>query len=177
MLLDGYLVIKPIASVGYDLWPEPSDWKNGLREFAFYAPIVLALGFLMSFIHWHGRAEGRVISRSLDFYLLLYRPSGKPSLRVGTETFWNATWKAAGASALLLRSSGVHFNKGAAFNWRYVLLATIAGRFMAGPGWPSTGPFAVDHPRQRRCGRSIWFRACSPGLLPVYSLDLLKHFL
>jgi len=51
--LYGYLVIKPIDGIGYDLVPQLSDLKTGLREFLFYAPFVLPLGFLMGFLHWH----------------------------------------------------------------------------------------------------------------------------
>ena len=54
LALYGYLVIKPIDGIGYDLAPRFSDLKTGLREFLFYAPFVLSLGFLLGFLHWHG---------------------------------------------------------------------------------------------------------------------------
>ncbi|HET7873187.1 MAG TPA: hypothetical protein VFL42_11790, partial [Terriglobales bacterium] len=54
--LYGYLVVKPVEGIGYNLRPTLGDLKFGLREFLFYAPIVLPLGFLLGFLHWHGGA-------------------------------------------------------------------------------------------------------------------------
>ena len=131
-----YLVVKPIDGIGYDLTPQASDWKNGLREFLFYAPIVLTLGFLLSFISWQG---------------LLKRPQEFPAAWVFTfifvalpeELFFrglvqNLLERHMGRLRALLLASMLfglsHFNKGAGFNWRYVILATIAGIFY-GRAW------------------------------------------
>lgn len=136
--LYGYLVIKPLDGVGYDLVPRLKDWKIGLREFLFYAPIVLTLGILLHFIHWQGLMKRpqefpaawiftfifvalpeEVFFRGLVQNLLEYRLGRVRSLAVASVLF--------GLS---------HFNKGATFNWRYVLLATFAGVFY-GRAWRS----------------------------------------
>lgn len=136
--LYGYLVVKPIDGVGYDLVPQIDDWKTGLREFLFYAPIVLTLGVLLHFIHWQG---------------LMKRPQEFPAAWIFTfvfvalpeELFFRGLvqnllerhmgkLRALGLASVLFGLS--HFNKGALFNWRYVLLATIAGIFY-GRAWLS----------------------------------------
>jgi uncharacterized protein len=134
--LYGYLVIKPVEGVGYDLVPRWDDWKTGLREFVFYAPIVISLGLLLNFIHWQG---------------LVKKPQEFPAAWIFTfifvalpeELFFRglvqnllqrhmSKVRALGVAAVLFGLS--HFNKGAVFNWRYVILATIAGIFY-GRAW------------------------------------------
>lgn len=134
--LYGYLVVKPLDGIGYDLTPRIADWKIGLREFLYYAPIVLALGILLGFIHWQG---------------LMTKPQQFPAAWVFTfifvalpeELFFrglvqNLLERHMNRGRALLLASLLfglsHFNKGAPFNWRYVILATIAGIFY-GRAW------------------------------------------
>lgn len=136
--LYGYLVVKPINGIGYDLVPKFDDLKNGLREFLFYAPIVLILGVLLNFIHWQG---------------FMKRPQEFPAAWIFTFVFvalpeelffrglvQNLLERHTGKVRALALASVLfglsHFNKGAHFNWRYVLLATIAGIFY-GRAWLS----------------------------------------
>src|SRR5207253_834858 len=51
--LFGYLVIRPLEGIGYDFRPQLRDFRLGLREFLFFTPVALALGFAMSFLHFH----------------------------------------------------------------------------------------------------------------------------
>jgi membrane protease YdiL (CAAX protease family) len=139
-----YLVIKPIEGVGYDLVPRFSDFKTGFREMLFYAPLVIPIGVLLGFLHFHRTwpqfwlppaawtftfifvaLPEELFFRGLVQNLLEHRPQGIGG-RFGARDL-----------ALLLASVlfGLsHFNKGAHFNWRYVLLATIAGIFY-GRAW------------------------------------------
>ena len=134
--LYGYMVIKPVDGIGYDLAPQLGDWKIGLREFLFYAPIVLSLGILLGFIHWQG---------------LMKRPQEFPAAWIFTfifvalpeELFFrglvqNLFERHMGRGRALVLASALfglsHFNKGAVFNWRYVLLASLAGIFY-GRAW------------------------------------------
>lgn len=136
--LYGYLVVKPVDGIGYDLVPKFDDWKTGLREFLFYAPIVLTLGVLLNFIHWQG---------------FMKRPQEFPAAWIFTFVFvalpeelffrglvQNLLQRHIGQVRALALASVLfglsHFNKGALFNWRYVLLATIAGIFY-GRAWLS----------------------------------------
>ncbi|HLJ50297.1 MAG TPA: CPBP family intramembrane glutamic endopeptidase [Bryobacteraceae bacterium] len=58
LALYGYLVVRPIGRVGFDLRLRLSDAWIGLREFAFYAPIALVLGFGMGFLHTQAAKGG-----------------------------------------------------------------------------------------------------------------------
>ena len=51
--LYAYLVIRPIGGIGYDFRPRWSDLRIGLREFLFFTPAAIALGFALRFLHFH----------------------------------------------------------------------------------------------------------------------------
>ncbi len=55
LLLDagiyGFLAIRQLDGVGFDLRLRPADLKIGLRELAFYTPIALLLGLALAFLH------------------------------------------------------------------------------------------------------------------------------
>ncbi len=57
LLLDaglyGFLAIRQLQGVGFDLRLRVGDLRIGLREFAMYAPIAIALGLAMGFLHFH----------------------------------------------------------------------------------------------------------------------------
>lgn len=134
--LYGYLVIKPLDGVGYDLTPRLADWKIGLREFLYYAPIVLILGILLGFIHWQGlMAKPQQFPAAWIFAFIFVALPEELFFRGLVQNLLERHM--ARGHALLLASIlfGLsHFNKGAAFNWRYVILATIAGIFY-GRAW------------------------------------------
>lgn len=156
-----YLVVKPIEGIGYDLTPRANDWKNGLREFLLYAPVVLTLGFLLKFIVWQG---------------FMKRPQEFPAAWVFTFVFvalpeelffrglvQNLLQRHMKSTRALLLASVLfglsHFNKGATFNWQYVILATIAGVFYGRAWMRQKRLFAssVTHTTVDTVW-SIWFR-------------------
>jgi membrane protease YdiL (CAAX protease family) len=161
-----YLVIKPTEGVGYDLIAKAEDWKNGFREFLFYAPIVLTLGLLLKFIVWQG---------------LMKRPQEFPAAWIFTfifvalpeELFFRGLvqnllerhmgrLKALALASVLFGLS--HFNKGSAFNWKYVLLATIAGIFY-GRAWMRQKRLFASSLTHTSVDAvwSVWFRSSSLG--------------
>ena len=136
--LYGFLAVRRLTDVGFNLVPRLQDVKTGLRELAFYAPIAIPLGLGLGFLHFHAYFPLAVGSS-------LYRgfpssPSSPCWKRLtsadGYRTCWSGAWE--GTWSLLVTSVlfGLsHFNKGAThFNWRYVLLATFAGIFY-GRAW------------------------------------------
>ncbi len=149
--LYGYLVIKPVGGIGYDLVPQFSDVKTGLREFVFYAPLVLPIGFLLGFLHFH-RGMPRfseipaawiftfvfvampeeLFFRGLVQNLLERRLGRLGALFAASILFGLSHFNKRSAGDLLLHIAGRSFS----FNWRYVLLATIAGLFY-GRAWMS----------------------------------------
>jgi len=137
--LYGFLIIRELSNVGFDLRPRLSDWKYGLRELVFYAPIAVPLGLALAFLHLHTESPGiakLVMSFASIFFLIA----------ILEETYFRGWWqnlleRRLGSNRALLVTAVLfglsHFNKGTtAFNWRYVLLATLAGVFY-GRAWRS----------------------------------------
>ena len=53
VMLYEYLVVRTNIEIGFDFRARVSDFAVGLREFAFYAPVALLLGFALGFLHLH----------------------------------------------------------------------------------------------------------------------------
>jgi hypothetical protein len=141
LLLDaglyGFLGIRHLSGTGFDFCFRWSDWKVGLRELAFFAPVVIAAGLALGFIHPHANVPslGKALLSWVGIFVFI---------AVLEELFFRA-WvqnlleRRLGPKAALVIASILfglsHFNKRSAhFNWRYVLLATIAGIFY-GRAW------------------------------------------
>jgi membrane protease YdiL (CAAX protease family) len=135
--LYGFLAVRQLSRTGFDFHLRWSDWKTGLRELLFFTPIVLALGLALGFIHPHANLPpvGTAALRWFGIFFFIAVPE---------ELFFRA-WvqnlleRSVGRRAALAIASALfglsHFNKRSAhFNWRYVLLATIAGIFY-GRAW------------------------------------------
>jgi uncharacterized protein len=139
--LYAFLGIRRLSGAGFDFHLHWSDWKTGLRELLFFAPAVLVLGLALVFIHPHSNvpALGKAALTWAGIFVFVAVPE---------ELFFRA-WvqnlleRRVGRRAALVIASVLfglsHFNKRlsantAHFNWRYVLLATIAGIFY-GRAW------------------------------------------
>jgi CAAX protease family protein len=142
LLLDAalyaYLVVRRLERVGYDFRVRLADVGIGLREWIFFAPIVIGLGFALRFITFHAvlRPPSQVISALLITFFFVAIPE---------ELFFrgllqNMLESRIGHPRSLFVAAAIfglsHFNKPLPFNWRYVLLATIAGIFY-GRAWRS----------------------------------------
>jgi uncharacterized protein len=135
--LYGFLVIRRLTGVGFDFLPRLRDWKVGLRELAFYAPIAIPLGLGLRFLHFHAILPGlgRFVLAWISifaFVAILEETYFRGWVQNLLERRIGRRWSLI-ATAILFGLS--HFNKGAThFNWRYVLLATLAGIFY-GRAW------------------------------------------
>jgi membrane protease YdiL (CAAX protease family) len=135
--LYGYLVIRPISGIGFDFRLRRSDIAIGLREFLYFAPIALLLGFSLRFLHLH-RTLGSPLAFAAGWLFTLF------FVALPEELFFrglmlNMLERRIGRNRALAITSALfglaHFNKRAAhFNWRYVILAAIAGVFY-GRAW------------------------------------------
>jgi uncharacterized protein len=154
LLLDaglyGFLSIRRLSGVGFDLRLRRDDWRIGLREWAFYAPIAIVLGLALGFLHLHRHiAHAWEIPFAWIFTFFL--------VAVPEEIFFrgwmlNLLERRIGPTASLIVTAVIfglaHFNKRTtSFNWRYVVLAAIAGIFY-GRAWREqrrVGASAISH--------------------------------
>jgi membrane protease YdiL (CAAX protease family) len=135
--LYGFLAIRQLGGVGFDFHLQWSDWKTGLRELVFFTPIVIALGLALGFIHPHRNLPG--IGNALLRWVLIFFFTAVPEELFFRGWVQNLLERRVGRGTALVIASILfglsHFNKRSAhFNWRYVLLATIAGIFY-GRAW------------------------------------------
>jgi uncharacterized protein len=158
LLLDagiyGFVAVRNLEGVGFDLRLRWRDLAVGLCEFVFYLPLALVLGLGLGFLHLHpfGSAIGAVMLKFAGAWIFTFFLIAVPE-----ELFFRGwlqnllerrmgRWPALVTTAILFGLS--HFNKRALhFNWRYVLLAAIAG-FFYGRAWRRdrrVGASAITH--------------------------------
>jgi membrane protease YdiL (CAAX protease family) len=161
IILYGYLIVKPVDGIGYDLSPIPADIKIGFREVLFYAPIVIPLGLLLGFLHLHhGMPQLPMVPAAWIFTFVFVALPEELFFRGLVQ---NLLERHLGHQRALVLASILfglsHFNKRGAFNWRYVLLAAIAGLFY-GRAWREQRRLlasAITHSTVDTIW-SIWFR-------------------
>ncbi len=143
LLLDaalyGFLVIRDLDGIGFDFRARWADLRIGLREFLYYTPVALVLGFAMGFLHLHPTLANPLWFGSGWLFTLFF-------IAIPEELFFrglilNLLERHTDTRRALLITSILfglaHFNKRTAFfNWRYVILAAIAGWFY-GRAWLS----------------------------------------
>ena len=136
--LYSFLVVRGVNGVGYDFRPKLADLLIGVRELLLFAPIVIGLGLALHFITPHGGLPSAGTAFSALVITLFF-------VAIPEELFFrgllqNLLEPRVGRAGALWVSAVIfglsHFNKPLPFNWRYVLLATIAGVFY-GRAWRS----------------------------------------
>jgi membrane protease YdiL (CAAX protease family) len=166
LLLDvgiyGFLVIRKLQGVGFDLRLRLSDLRIGGRELLFCAPVAIALGLALGFLHLHAYipAGSHVVLAWLFTFFFIAVPEElffRGWMQNLLEHRLGRRW-ALLTTAILFGLS--HFNKRAVhFNWRYVLLAALAGIFY-GRAWRQerrVGASAITHASVDTLW-SIWLR-------------------
>jgi uncharacterized protein len=157
LLLDagiyGFLVIRRLDGVGFDLRLRTRDWRVGLRELAIYMPIAVALGLGLGFLHWHGVwpawAQVMQLPAAAIFTFFFIAVPEELFFRGWLQNLLERRMGRYGALATTAVLFGLaHWNKRTAnFNWRYVLLAALAGVFY-GRAWREerrVGASAITH--------------------------------
>jgi uncharacterized protein len=135
--LYGFLAVRQLDGVGFDFHLKWSDLKTGLRELLFFTPIILALGLALGFIHPH--ANWPAFWKAGLTWIGIFFFIAVPEELYFRGWLQNFLERCVGQTAALVIASLLfglwHFNKRSAhFNWRYVLLAAIAGIFY-GRAW------------------------------------------
>jgi len=134
--LYAFLVVRGLDGVGFDFRLRWRDVATGLREWAFYAPIAIGLGLALGFIHWNPwRPRAAVMAAS---YLITFFFVAIPEELFFRGLLQNQLEPRLGRGRALAVAAAIfglsHFNKPLPFNWRYVILAAIAGVFY-GRAW------------------------------------------
>ncbi len=166
LLLDAgiyaFLYIRQLGGVGFDLRLHLRDLAVGLREFAFYAPIAIALGLALNFLHFH--AAWPSILQAIEAFVFTFFFIAVPEELFFRGWLQNLLERRLGRTPALALTAVLfglsHFNKRALhFNWRYVLLAAVAGIFY-GRAWRQDrriGSSAITHSSVDTLW-SLWFR-------------------
>jgi hypothetical protein len=154
LLLDagiyGILILRQLDGVGFDLRLRLRDLLVGLREFVFYAPIAIALGLVIGFLHLHASWPHPLQFTGAFVFTFFF-------IAVPEELFFrgwlqNLLERRIGRYPALFLTAALfglsHWNKRALhFNWRYVVLAALAGIFY-GRAWRQqrrVGASAITH--------------------------------
>jgi hypothetical protein len=154
LLLDagiyGFLAIRRLEGVGFDLRLRLADLRIGARELAFYTPIAIALGLSLGFLHVHAYIPA--VSHAVLAWVFTFFFIAVPEELFFRGWMQNLLERRLGRHWALLTTAVLfglsHFNKRAAhFNWRYVVLAALAGIFY-GRAWRQerrVGASAITH--------------------------------
>jgi|SRR5580700_10959707 membrane protease YdiL (CAAX protease family) len=138
--LYGFVAVRHLNGTGFDFHFRWSDWKTGLRELVFFAPLVIAFGLALGFLHPHADPHGwSALARIVPAWVYIFIFIAVPEELFFRAWMQNLLERRVGRRAALAITAVLfglsHFNKRSAhFNWRYVLLATIAGIFY-GRAW------------------------------------------
>jgi uncharacterized protein len=132
-----FLLFRQLDGVGFDLRLRGRDLVIGLRECAYYAPIAIAIGLKIAFLHLH--PAWPPLPRLAAAWPLTFLFIAVPEELFFRGWLQNLLERRLGPLPALLLTSALfglaHFNKRSAhFNWRYVLLAALAGIFY-GRAW------------------------------------------
>jgi membrane protease YdiL (CAAX protease family) len=143
----GFGAVRRLEGVGFDLRLRARDLRVGLREFCFYVPVAIALGLALGFLHVHAQwPQGWRLPVALVFTFFFIAVPEELFFRGWMQNLLERRVGRGWALAVTAVLFGLsHFNKRAVhFNWRYVVLAAIAGVFY-GRAWR----------QERRVGASV----------------------
>jgi uncharacterized protein len=161
LLLDagiyGFLALRQLDGVGFNLRLRWRDAGIGLRELAFYTPIAVVLGLSLGFLHFH--PVWPRLAQAAEALIFTFFFIAVPEELFFRGWLQNLLERRLGRHPALFATAALfglsHFNKRAAhFNWRYVLLAAIAGLFY-GRAWRQerrVGAAAITH----ACVDTLW---------------------
>jgi len=166
LLLDagifGFLVVRQLDGVGFDMRLRAKDAGVGLREFCTFAVVGVPLGLGLGFLHLHALLPSPLRFAGALLFTFVF-------IAIPEELFFrgwvqNLLERRLGRSLALIVTAAIfglaHWNKRTAtFNWRYVLMAAIAGLFY-GRAWRDqrrVGASAIAHASVDTFW-SIWLR-------------------
>jgi membrane protease YdiL (CAAX protease family) len=127
------LSVRRVKGVGFGFWPQAREWGIGVMYFVGLLPLAAGLGWWIGFISPHGLQDGWVTLLPLTFFGTLW------VLALGEELFfrgllqqWMSGWLRNEWAGLAVTSAifgAVHLWYNTFPNWRFALLAGLAGVF------------------------------------------------
>jgi uncharacterized protein len=131
-----YLVVRRLAGVGYSFLPSRTAFYIGVREWLFFLPFALGIGVALHFIKFFPRHPS--ILHMVTALLVVFLLTAVPEEIFFRGILQNLLEPHVGQGIALAITSVLfglsHFSKGATFNWRYVIIAAVAG-FFYGRAW------------------------------------------
>ena len=130
------LSVRRVQGVGFGFWPSLREWKIGAIFFLLMLPVVAALAWWIGFARFHP-PEASWIRTPVIVVLTFF--GGLWVLALGEEFFfrgllqqWMTGWLGNQWASLMVPSllfGSVHLWYGSFPNWRFALLAAVAGIF------------------------------------------------
>ncbi len=154
LLLDAgifsFVVVRGLDGVGFDLRLTIRDLRRGMGEYLLYALIAIPLGLWLGFLHVHAMWPSPL--RALGAFVFTFLFIAIPEELFFRGWVQNLLERRMGRTRALLVTAVIfglaHWNKRALhFNWRYVVMAAIAGVFY-GRAWRAqrrVGASAITH--------------------------------
>ena len=131
-----FLIARSLDGMGYSLWPTRAAFRTGFREWLFCLPAAVIVGEATGFIHFHANIPR--LSAVVTAVLLTSCLIALPEELFFRSILQNLLETRLGRNAALIVTAILfglsHFHHGPVFNWRYVLLASLAGIFY-GRAW------------------------------------------
>jgi membrane protease YdiL (CAAX protease family) len=130
------LSVRRVQGVGFGFWPSAREWKIGALFFLVMLPVVAALAWWIGFAKFHPPTVSWIrtpVIVLLNFFGALWVVSlGEEFFFRGLLQQWLSGWlrnQWAGLIATSVLFGAVHLSRGAFPNWRFALLAAVAGIF------------------------------------------------
>ncbi len=128
--------MRRTRNIGFGFWPGASEWRIGALYFAALLPVAAAIGWALRFTRPHVRYAGweklPLATIATFFGTLWVLALGEEFFFRGLLQQWIAEWLHNEWGALLLASAcfgSVHLWYEAFPNWRFAILAGVAGIF------------------------------------------------
>ncbi len=131
----GILSVRRLSGVGYEWRLARADWVTGVKQLALYAAVGIPLGLLLHFIGWHPKDVGpAIVSSFVTIFLFVGVPEElffRGMLQNLLEKSLTNQYAARAIASVIFGLSHIHHGFP---NWRYVIMATVAGWFY-GTAW------------------------------------------
>ncbi len=130
------LSVRRMKNVGFGFWPAAREWKIGVLYFAALVPVAAVAGWALHFsrphLHYAGWERTTLFGLATFFGILWVVALGEEFFFRGLLQQWIAAWLRSEWAGLLLAAllfGSVHLWYRAFPNWRFAVLAGVAGMF------------------------------------------------